>query len=138
MLPDGDPRKPKVIPMTTEAFCRAFRYRKDGLLSPWRDVSRDAEPQGDCQDFALSVLSLETGGKPWRHLLTGRACIWRAHSPVNKLVPRHAVLWLKGKGWIDSTDRFWRDAPAPNKLRWPAGAPVLVAFGWVAAQWWGW
>ena len=49
--------------MTTEQLARAFRYRKGSILSPWRDVSRDAEPQGDCQDLAFSVLCLEAGVK---------------------------------------------------------------------------
>jgi hypothetical protein len=122
--------------MTTEAFCRAFRYRKGSILGLWRDVSRDAEPTGDCQTFCLSVLSLETGGKPWRHLLTGRACIWRAQSPVNKLFPRHAVLYLRGKGFIDSSDRYWRPSPKPHRPVYPAGLPVLIAAGAVA-KWWG-
>lgn len=138
LLPDGDPRKPKVTPMTTEAFCRAFRYRGGSVLSLWRNVSRDLEPRGDCQDFAWSVLHIETGGKPWRAILLGRAMIWRAHSPVNGVLPRHALLWLKGKGYIDSSDRFWRDSPKPNGLRWPAGLPLILAAGFMALMWRGW
>ena len=122
--------------MSVDAFLRAFRYRAGSVLSPWRDVSLDDEPQGDCQDFALSVLSLETGGHPWRAILTGRAMIWRAQSPVNGIIPRHAVLWLRGKGWADSTVREWRKTPTPHKLRWPAGAPVLLGLA-VAAKMWG-
>jgi hypothetical protein len=121
--------------MTTEAFCRAFRYRAGSIIALWKDVSRDDEPSGVCQDFALSVLSIETGGKPWRHILTGRAMIWRAKSPVNKTLPRHAILWMKGKGFIDSTDRFWRDTPAPNRLRWPAGLPVILGLVLTARMW---
>lgn len=114
--------------MTTEAFLLAFRYDKGGLLEPWRDVSKSEQPRGDCQTFAWSVLILETGGKlqAVKALLTGRAMIWRAKSPVNGLTPRHAVLWLRGKGWIDSTRREWRDSPAPHRRAWPVGTPVLA------------
>jgi hypothetical protein len=108
------------------AFARAFRYHGGSIFAPWRNVSRDAKPTGDCQDFAWSVLSLATDGKPWRAILTGRAMIWRAHSPVNRVLPRHAVLWLNGKGWIDSTNREWRATPSPHRLRWPAGLPILA------------
>jgi hypothetical protein len=108
------------------AFARAFRYRGGSIFAPWRNVSRDEKPTGDCQDFAWSILSLATDGKPWRAILTGRAMIWRAHSPVNPFLPRHAVLWVKGRGWIDSTTRNWRATPMPNKLRWPVGLPILA------------
>jgi hypothetical protein len=122
--------------MTTEAFCRAYRYKRTFPFSRIRDVSQDAEPQGACGTFAWSVLSIETDGHPWRAILTGRALLWRCKSPSNGTAPRHAVLWLRGKGWIDSTVREWRDTPAPHKLRWPMGAPVLVGLT-VAAKVWG-
>lgn len=122
--------------MTTESFARAYRYKRTFPFSLIRDVSQDEEPQGACGTFAYSVLSIETGGHPWRAILTGRAMIWRAQSPVNGAIPRHAVLWLRGKGWVDSTVREWRPSPAPHKLRWPAGAPVLLGLA-VAAKMWG-
>lgn len=122
--------------MTTESFARAFRYHRTKPFSLIRNVSRDLEPKGACGTFAWSVLHIETGGKPWQAILTGKAMLWRCKSPVNKAVPRHVVLWVRGKGWIDSTDRFWRDSPAPNKLWWPVGAPVIVGLA-VAARWWG-
>ena len=119
--------------MTTEAFVKAFRYRKGSILGLWRDVSRDAEPQGDCQSFGWSVLCLEAGGKlrALLAMLTFRAVIWRAYSPVNGAIPRHAVLWLRGKGYIDSTDRFWRPSPKPHRPVYPAGLPVLVALAFL-------
>jgi hypothetical protein len=124
------------VPMTTEAFCRAFRYVRGKPFSLIRDVSRDEEPQGACGTFAWSVLSLETGGHPWRAILTGKAMLWRCKSPSNATIPRHAVLWLRGKGWIDSTVREWRDSPAPHRRAWPVGTPALVGVA-VAAKVWG-
>lgn len=122
------------MPDQIASFLRAFRYRKGSIIAPWRDVSRDAHPTGDCQDFAWSVLILETGSKAKAlfALLTGRAMIWRCWSPVNKAVPRHAVLRLGGR-WIDSTVREWRDSPTPHKRAWPVGAPVLAI---IAALFW--
>lgn len=119
--------------MTTEQLARAFRYRKGSILSPWRDVSRDAEPQGDCQDLAFSVLCLEAGGKlrALLAMLTFRAVIWRAYSPVNGAIPRHAVLYLRGKGYIDSSDRYWRPSPKPHRPVYPAGLPVLLALAFL-------
>lgn len=119
--------------MTTEAFAKAFRYRKGSILSPWRDVSRDAEPSGDCQDLCWSVLCLEAGGKlrALLAMLTFRAVIWRAYSPVNGAIPRHAILWLRGKGYIDSSDRYWRPSPKPHRPVYPAGLPVLLALAFL-------
>ena len=118
--------------MTTESFAKAFRYKRGVPFSIIRDASRDLEPQGACGTFAWSVLNIETGGKPWRAILAGKAMLWRCKSPANGAVPRHMLLWMRGKGYIDSSDRFWRDSPAPNRLRWPAGAPVIVALVWAA------
>ena len=113
--------------MTTADFSLAFRYRNGSIIAPWKDVSRDDEPQGDCQDFAWSVLILETGSKAKAllALLTLRAMIWRCHSPANGILPRHAVLRYRGQ-FIDSTVREWRASPSPHKKRWPVGLPVLV------------
>lgn len=120
--------------MTTDDFNRLFRYHRGGLLEPWRDL-RDY-PRGDCQSYAWTVLLIETGSpaNALLAMLTLRAMIWRAQSPVNGIIPRHAVLYLRGKGWIDSTNREWRDSPRPHRLRWPAGAPVVAAL----AMAWGW
>lgn len=127
--------------MTTESFARAFRYNRGVPFSVIRDVSRNLEPQGACGAFAWSVLCIETGGKPWRAILTGKAMLWRCKSPSNGTVPRHMVLWMRGKGFIDSTVREWRDAPAPHRKAWPVGAvPVVAALMVIAGQAWlrGW
>lgn len=125
------------LPMTTEEFCRRFRYRRYGIPGAFRDVRKSAE--GQCQDFAWSVLILETGGKAkaLMALLTFRAIIWRAHSPSNKRLPRHAVLYLRGKGYIDSTNREWRNRPRPHIPRWPVGTPLILGLAFMAWQWWG-
>ena len=52
--------------MTTVSFAARFFYKRTFPFSRIRDASQDAEPQGACGTFAWSVLSLETGGKPWR------------------------------------------------------------------------
>ena len=121
--------------MTTASFLRAFRYRKGSIIAPWKDVSRDAEPQGDCQDFAWSVLILETGSKAkaLAALLTLRAMVWRCWSDKNGKIPRHAVLRYRGR-WIDSTVREWRPTVSPHRKAWPVGAPVLAV---IAALLWG-
>ncbi len=120
----------------SDSFLLAFRYHKGSIIAPWRDVSGDAQPKGDCQDFAWSVLILATGGKlqAIKALLTGKAMIWRCWSPVNGKVPRHAVLRYRDK-WIDSTVREWRDSPTPHKRAWPVGTPVLIG---LALAMWGW
>lgn len=122
--------------MTTEAFAAKFRYKRGVPFSVIHNVSRDLEPQGACGTFAWSVLHIETGGKPWRAILTGRALLWRCKSPSNGTVPRHAVLWVKGHGWIDSTVREWRPSASPHRRAWPVGAPALVGLA-VAAKVWG-
>ena len=121
--------------MTTDELNRRFKYRAGSILSPWRDIRKTAT--GDCQDYAWTVLVIEAGSpvKALLAMLTLQAVIWRAQSPVNGVIPRHAVLWYRGK-WIDSTNREWRDSPRPHKLRWPAGAPVLIGLALATWGWW--
>lgn len=128
----GNKKEP---PMTTDELCRRFVYRKGSILSPWKDIRKTAA--GDCQDFAWTVLLIETGGvaKAIWAMLTFKTVIWRAWSPVNGVIPRHAVLCYRGK-WIDSTDRHWRDEPAPHCRVYPAGLPVILGLAF-AAHFWG-
>ncbi|MGL5008608.1 MAG: hypothetical protein ACRC6I_01895 [Paracoccaceae bacterium] len=123
--------------MTTEDFRRRFKIVPTSLFGLWRDLSHEENQRGDCQDFAWTVLIIETGSKAAaiKALLTGRAMIWRCWSPVNGAIPRHAVLYLRGKGWTDSANREWRDGPRPHTRAWPAGAPVLAAMGFAAYTW---
>jgi hypothetical protein len=119
--------------MSVDAFAKAYRYHRTKPFSLIRNVSRDLEPKGACGTFAWSALHIETGGKPWQAILTGKAMLWRCWSPVNGKVPRHAALWVRGKGWIDSTVREWRPKPEPHRKAWPVGFPVLAI---LAALFW--
>lgn len=125
----------KEPPMTTDELCRRFVYRNGSILSPWKVIRKTAT--GDCQDFAFTVLIIETGSvaRALLAMLTFRAVIWRAWSPVNGLIPRHAVLCYRGK-WIDSTTRYWRDDPSPHRRAYPAGLPVILGLAF-AAHFWG-
>lgn len=124
----------------TASFIAAFTYERGPLLQPWRDLS--ANPRGDCESFAWTVLKLEAGGTvpAIKALLKRDAAIWRCWSPVNGALPRHAVLRIGGQ-WIDSTNREWRDSPAPHRRAWPVGTvPVAAALAVIAGQAWlrGW
>lgn len=121
--------------MTTDELCRRFTYRKGSILSPWKDIRKTAT--GDCQSFAWTVLLIETGSiaKAILALITLRAVIWRAWSPVNGVIPRHAVLCYRGN-YIDSTTRYWRTDPSPHRRAYPAGLPVLIGLA-VASHLWG-
>lgn len=126
----------------TASFIGAFTYERGPLLQPWRDLSRDTFPTGDCESFAWTVLKLETGGTlpAIKALVTRKAAIWRCWSPVNGVAPRHAVLRI-GERWIDSTNREWRDTPAPHRKAWPVGTvPAFAALAVIAGQAWlrGW
>jgi hypothetical protein len=63
---------------TTASFIGAFTYKRGPLLQPWRDLSQDWAPQGDCESFAWTVLKLEAGGTipAIKALVTRKAAIW--------------------------------------------------------------
>ena len=118
--------------MTLDELKRRFKIVPTSLIGLPRDLSKTPKGQpveGDCQDFAKTVRAI-MGVKPWE------AIVWRCWSPQNGILPRHAVIWVKGYGWIDSTEREWRDSPKPHKRAWPVGTPVLVGLA-VAAKAWG-
>jgi hypothetical protein len=113
--------------MTLAEFNRRFRIVPTSLWNWPRDLSKAGpdEPLGDdCQTYARTVAAIEGVRFP-------RAIMVRCWSPQNlrkfPFVPRHAVMWIKGKGFIDSSRREYRKTPWPHIPAWPVGAP-LVAF----------
>lgn len=113
--------------MDLAEFNRRFRIVPTSLFNLPRDVRDD--PRGDCQDFAKTVARIEGVRFP-------RAIMIRCWSPENGLLPRHAVMWIKGKGFIDSTVREYRKTPWPHIPAWPVGTPAILAAVWVAKLWW--
>jgi hypothetical protein len=115
--------------MTLAELNRRFRIVPTSLLGFPRDLSNSTKPEGDCQTYAKTVKAILGVKFP-------QAIVWRCRSPQNGLLPRHAVLWVKGRGFIDSTRREFRDSPAPHRRAWPVGTPALVGLA-VAAKAWG-
>lgn len=118
--------------MTLAEFNKRFRITKTGLLGWPRDLSNDAKPEGDCQDYAKSVARIEGVRFP-------KAIMIRCWSRRNGPLPRHAVMWIKGKGFIDSTVREYRKTPLPHIPVWPVGSPAVVAAVYtlgVLRGWW--
>lgn len=123
--------------MTLAEFNRRFRIVPTSLFNWPRDLSKAGpnEPlEDDCQSYGKTVKSIEGVKFP-------RAIMIRCWSRQNlrkfPFVPRHAVLWVKGKGFIDSTVREYRKTPWPHIPAWPVGAPAILALAWVAKLW-GW
>lgn len=106
-------------------FIVAFKIVPTSLISLPRDLSNDPSPRGDCQDFAKTVKRIE-----------GRFGIMiRCWSKTSFPIPRHAVMWIKGKGFIDSTHREYRRTPWPHFPLWPVGTPFIAAALWSAHLW---
>jgi hypothetical protein len=125
--------------LTLDEFNEHYRVVPTSLLGLPQDLSHASpvEPlQGDCQTYTRTVRKIVGAA-------LCRALVWRCWSPQNwkkfPYVPRHAVLWVKGRGWIDSTEREWRDSPTPHTRCWPVGTPailwLLYTFG-VFRGWW--
>ena len=113
--------------MTYDDLKRKFRIVPTSLFDLPRDLSNSANPKGDCQDYAKTAKKVL--GLKWYQAMMIRC--WSKPG-----LPRHAVLWVFGRGFIDSTNREFRKTPWPCIPAWPVGAPVLVGLA-VAAKWWG-
>lgn len=82
--------------------------------------------KGDCDDFALTALWIMCGRskiKMWWKVLTFRAVIWYC---LSKRGNGHAVLWMKGHGWIDNMFPNWsKEFKHKNKV-FPFTAPHML------------
>lgn len=115
--------------MNLQEFNAKFRIVPTGLLDLPRDLSESDKPEGDCQDYAKSVKAILDVKFP-------KAIMIRCWS--DKPIPRHAVLWVKGRGFIDSTVREFRKTPLPHIPAWPVGTPAIAAAVYVFGVWNGW
>lgn len=88
-----------------------FQYRKDSTLGdPWKilDTKRSVI-RGDCEDYALTVLSLIEGGGflgVLGALWSKRASIWFCIDPQGDA---HHVLEYRKAGLVDNQTRQWED-----------------------------
>jgi len=108
-----------------DTFLKKFEYKKRiPFITGWRYIGPPDRPAGVCTDFAWTMAWLEAGSflKLLWNLITFKMVFWLVHSKENKILPRHVVLYYRGKGWIDSTFPFWRDKLYHTKvlpLFWP-------------------
>lgn len=126
-------------------FNKHYKIVPTGLLELPRDLSDfdedqmdEAEPpdwlKGDCQTYGKTVKNIVGAEFP-------RAIVFRCFSTTSnpRWAPRHAVLWVYRKGWIDSSNRKWRNSPLPNCFPiWPVGFPLIAFILHSAALWFGW
>jgi hypothetical protein len=118
--------------MRVDEFLRKYKYKKTIVfLLGWKNIER-APYEGNCTDFAWTVALLEAGSV-WKLVwwtLTLRAVFWLTWSEKNTVAPRHTILYVRGKGYIDSTYRYWR----PNAIH-TRVLPLLPPWPWFRALW---
>lgn len=113
-------------------FNSRFTYREDiGWLDHWEILDTTGLVQGDCEDYALTLIYLFEGASMWRFwlsLINLKHVLWFARSESNN--EGHILLWKRGHGWVDNTTKVFNDKPAQGfKRRYPFLFPmVLVKF----------
>ena len=108
--------------MTTQEFIDNFKYTPDGRIDSWRIINDTLE--GDCDDFATTVLYLESGSllKFWLNVIFLRA----SFHFVTTGTENHVVLKYKGK-YIDNIKPQWRDSVGfKRKFPWVFIYPLVV------------
>lgn len=100
--------------MTTQAILdqtkRDFTYVSDGGKDRWTLGPEQGPFTGDCEEFALTLLLRLYGPRGmWVAIKNREAIIERVISDRGN---GHAVLWVKGAGYVDSTHQYWR----PDRL----------------------
>lgn len=111
--------------MTLNELVARFRWVSDGPRDTWRILNNATGAlEGDCDDFALTALWIEAGCSWLRVFLwafTGRAMIWRTYTAKGE---RHAVLRVRGKGWICNI--YPAFGPLRHRARYPWWGPLFL------------
>jgi len=106
-----------------------FTYRRD-TGERWTILRGDGPVQGDCEDYALTLIWLYEARsilRFWFGLLIFRYVIWHCVSPGGE---KHAIVWCRGRGWTDNIQRRMvrrTDLKAAGyRLRFPYIAPTIL------------
>lgn len=106
-------------------FIRRFHWVPDQCDS-WRILDAQiGRLDGDCDDFAITVLWIMSGKsmlRMWWRLLTFSAVIWHCRTDRGTI---HAALWLRRHGWIDSIHPDWSQSPRHTRII-PVLPPVIL------------
>jgi hypothetical protein len=111
------------LPTSIEDLAERFYYTPDWFHT-MRVLRGTRRLRGDCEDFAATALWIEAGGsslRAWWWLITFQAVFWHTVSPRGH---GHAMLWLRGRGWIDNWHPAW--GPRHLPLRWPLIWPAVA------------
>lgn len=111
------------------AWAKQYQYRLGRVfIDGWRVVDK----YGDCDDFALTYAFI-VSDRSWRKLIwniiTFKIVFWLAYSPVNRVFPRHTVLYVESFGFVDSSyPTGLRAKASPHKLVVPWFPPFVLIF----------
>lgn len=107
--------------MGLDKFTNSFVWESDGRLDSWQILTPDVDGKyhGDCDDFAITVSYILSGGsllRMWWNLITRKHWVYWCRDPVGGA---HIILYVRGKGWIDNWYPYWRDEPEGHTSRYP-------------------
>mgnify|MGYP000035298331 CR=1 FL=1 len=107
-----------------------FVYKgESSRIDNWRILKGDGRIEGDCEDYALTLIWLMEGRslfRFWLAIFLFKYRIWHCASPRGV---GHAIIFHDGK-WIDNIQRRWVAAEPKSlgyKLRYPMIPPLVVA-----------
>lgn len=111
---------------SVKTLLNLFRYKSDDGYDDWEFMEEEAGVlEGDCEDFALTAalwLADNSLLQFWIDIFLFRSVIWFCKTSDGT---GHAMLWRRGKGWIDNIHPQWRDRPIHT--RWfPYWGPLLA------------
>jgi len=95
--------------MNLSKFIEEFNWESDGFVDSYH-ILKEGE-SGDCDDFASTVSYIESGSSKTRmffNILTGKHRFYWCRSPRGEA---HAILRVKGKGYIDNIFPTYRNKP---------------------------
>lgn len=103
-----------------------FTWVSDGRLDSWHILPVTGAVEGDCDDYAVTVLAELVDRSALRFmwwLVTFRAVFWVVTSPRGS---PHLALWVRGLGWTDNWKDKWTPTADPHTKRYPMPWPMAL------------
>ena len=124
------PPHPEAAQTALNARFREKRERGDS----WRILRAPGPIEGDCEDYALTLIWLLAGRSLWRFwwgLLSLRYVLWFCRVGGEG----HMVLWVRGHGWTDNLTRhFAEHLPKTHRRKWPYLVPTIALKLWLGRR----
>jgi hypothetical protein len=111
---------------TMQAVKSRFKWVSDGEVDSYHIMASEGPIDGDCDDFAITVLWELAGCSRWRFLwwlVSFKGVLWFVRDPKGA---RHITLWVRGVGYTDNWKSGFTPTEELHERRYPLAWPFVL------------